>query len=104
VRDLAEAAQKAVPGSTLTFTGEHGPDSRTYKVSFKRILTELKDYYRPVWDLDKGGREIVDLLKKASFTEAMFRGRTCTRLKQINHLIASDQLNQDLRWIKKGEK
>ena len=38
VRDLAEAAQRAVPGSELIFTGEHGKDSRTYRVSFARIL------------------------------------------------------------------
>ena len=35
VRQLAEAAQRAVPGSTLTFTGEHGKDARTYRVSFR---------------------------------------------------------------------
>ncbi len=52
VRDLAEAAQRVVPGSTLIFTGEHGKDSRTYRVSFNKILTVLKDYYKPTWNLD----------------------------------------------------
>lgn len=56
IDDLAEAAQRAVPGSELIFTGEHGSDSRTYKVSFNRILSELKSYYKPEWDLDKGAR------------------------------------------------
>jgi len=37
VRDLAEAAQRAVPGSELTFTREHGQDVRTYRVNFNRI-------------------------------------------------------------------
>ena len=41
VRDLAIAAQSSVPGSELKFTGEHGSDSRTYKVSFEKIH---KDY------------------------------------------------------------
>ena len=50
VRELAEVAQKLVPGSTLSFTGEHGIDSRTYKVGFKRILTELRDYFKPEHD------------------------------------------------------
>ena len=49
VRDLAEAAQRCVPSSDLRFTGEHGSDSRTYQVGFKRILTELKDYYERQW-------------------------------------------------------
>jgi nucleoside-diphosphate-sugar epimerase len=100
VRDLAEAAQRAVPGSTLTFTGEHGKDSRTYRISFKRILSELKDYYRPEWDLDRGGRELVDFFKKINFTEEQFRGRTCNRLKQIQYLQEDKKLDEKLRWVR----
>lgn len=63
VRDLAEAAQRAVPGTELKFMGQHGGDSRTYKVSFKRILGELSDWYKPEWDLESGGRELVEFLE-----------------------------------------
>ena len=98
VRDLAEAAQKAVPGSTLTFTGEHGSDSRTYKISFKRILSELKDYYKPEWNLERGGRELVALFEKTGFTEDQFRGLTCNRLMSLNHIAQSNQINKDLFW------
>ena len=35
VRDLAEAAQKLVPETTLSFSGEHGSDTR------------LKGYFNP---------------------------------------------------------
>ena len=65
VRDLAEAAQRAVPGSELTFTGEHGSDSRTYRVSFEKILTVLKDYYKPEWNLDNGGKELVAFFQES---------------------------------------
>ena len=98
VRDLAEAAQKAVPGSILTFTGEHGSDSRTYKISFKRILNELKDYYKPAWNLERGGRELVALFEKTGFTEDQFRGLTCNRLTSLNHIAQSNQINKDLFW------
>lgn len=87
VRDLAEAAQRAVPGSKLAFTGEHGSDSRTYRVSFQRILTELQDYYHPIWDLDKGGKELVDFFNQVGFTENEFRGRTTNRLAQLKHYM-----------------
>ncbi len=98
VRQLAEAAQRAVPGSTLIFTGEHGQDSRTYRVSFKRILEELKDYYQPAWDLDRGGAELVALFTRVGFTEAQFRGRTTHRLAQLGALIDSGHLDGRLRW------
>lgn len=99
VRDLAEAAQRSVPGSSLIFTGEHGKDSRTYKVSFKKILTELKDYFKPEWDLDKGGKELVNFFHKVNFTEEDFRGRNCNRLLQIKYLKEHNKLDNNLFWI-----
>lgn len=102
VRDLAEAAQRSVPGSVLVFTGEHGNDSRTYRVSFKKILTVLKDYFKPEWSLDRGGKELVELFKQINFKEDYFRGRICNRLKQIKQLCAQGSLNKDLYWTKKG--
>lgn len=99
VRDLAEAAQKAVPGSELIFTGEHGSDSRTYKVSFNRILTELSDYYTPFWDLDKGARELVNFFDKVKFSKEDFRGWKTTRLMQLNRLIEIGRLDKNMRLI-----
>ena len=99
VRDLAEAAQRAVPGSDLVFTGEHGNDSRTYKVSFNKILSVLKDYYHPEWDLDRGGQELVELFRKVNFTEEQFRGRICNRLKQIQFLKGKNKLDENLQWL-----
>lgn len=98
VRDLAEAAQRAVSGSTLTFTGEHGKDSRTYKVSFRKILSNLKDYYKPEWNLEKGGKELVDFFRKIKFSEEDFRGRKCIRLSQLQYLKEEGKLDNNLFW------
>ena len=98
VRELAEAAQRAVPGSSLTFTGEHGSDSRTYRVSFKRILAELHDYYKPAWDLDRGGKELVDFFRATGFTEQQFRGAQTNRLVKLRSLMDQSLLDEQLRW------
>jgi nucleoside-diphosphate-sugar epimerase len=98
VRDLAEAAQRAVPGSTLVYTGEHGPDSRTYRVGFARILRELADWYKPSWGLDRGGAELVEFFRRTAFTERDFRGRMTNRLPQLKHLTDSGRLDDTLRW------
>lgn len=99
VLDLAQAAQGAVPGSSIVFTGEHGPDSRTYRVNFSKILTVLRDYYRPAWDIDRGARELVELFKKVNFREEHFRGRTCNRLLLIKFLREDGRLDNNLRWV-----
>jgi len=98
IKELAEAAQKVVPGSSVVFTGEHGADSRTYKVSFKKILSVLKDYYKPEWDLIRGGRELVEFFDKVNFTEEMFQGRKCNRLAQLKYLIKNNKLDSNLLW------
>jgi nucleoside-diphosphate-sugar epimerase len=99
VRDLAEAAARAVPNAKLTFTGENGKDARTYRVSFARILAELGEWYRPVWDLDRGAAELIVLFRKIGFTEEQFRGRTTTRLAQLKYLMTSGKIDASFRWL-----
>ena len=98
VRDLAEAAQRSVPGSDLVFMNEH-TDPRTYRVSFNRILNELREYYQPKWDLDMGAKELVAFFTKIDFKEEDFRGRNCIRLKQLEHLQSANQLTSELKWV-----
>ena len=88
VRDLAEAAQRAVPNTTLKFLGEHGGDSRTYKVSFKRILSELSEWYEPKWNLESGGLELVEFFKAVNFTESDFRGSKTNRLMKLKEFFS----------------
>lgn len=99
IRDLALAAQRAVKGSILTFTGEHGKDARTYKVSFKKILARLRDYYKPNWNLDKGAKELVKFFKEINFNEEMFRGRTTNRLSQLKFLRQYNTIDDKLFWV-----
>ncbi len=99
VRELAEAAQKAVPGCDLIFTGEHGNDSRTYKVSFERINTELGEYFKPVWDLDMGARELVTFFDNVNFSEADFRGWKTVRLNKLMKLISDKVINSNMRYL-----
>jgi nucleoside-diphosphate-sugar epimerase len=98
VRQLAEAVVETIPNCSLIFTGEHGLDSRTYRVSFKRILNELRDYYEPKWSLLMGGQELCKFLKKSGFVEETFRGPACNRLQKINYLLAAEKLSENLRW------
>jgi len=103
VKDIAEAAQKAVPGCELIFTGEH-TDPRTYRVAFNRILTELKGYYEPKWNLEMGGREMKDYFQSINFQEAQFRGRETIRLQQLKYLSDNSFLDSTFRLINSNER
>lgn len=99
VRNLADAAQRANPGSSLEYTGEHGNDSRTYRISFDRINKELQDYFHPEWNLAKGGEELVQHWHSIGFTEEMFNGPDCTRLEQLRKLKSEGAISEDLRFV-----
>jgi hypothetical protein len=91
LKNLAEAAQRVVPGSELVFLNQH-TDPRTYKVSFDKILTVLKDYFKPEWSLDKGGNELVTFFKDINFSENDFRNEKVNRLKKLENLIMKKKL------------
>lgn len=99
VKQLAEAAARSVPGSQLVFTGEHGNDSRTYRVSFQRILEELRPWYQPSWDLDRGAKELVDFFRIVGFTDQQFRGQATNRLPHLKKLCEEGRLDGRLRWV-----
>jgi len=98
VKDLAQAAQKVVPGSELVFLNQH-TDPRSYKVSFNKILERLKDYYKPEWSLEKGGHELVSYFKEIKFKESDFRNEKVNRLIKLEKLIKEKKLNTKLEWI-----
>ena len=98
VKELAEAAQRVVPGSKLVFLNEH-TDPRTYRVSFDKILITLKDYFKPQWNLDKGGNELVKFFKDINFSENDFRNIKVNRLKKLEYLIHKKKINKKLKWI-----
>ena len=98
VKELAESAQRVVPGSDLVFLNKH-TDPRTYRVSFQKILTVLNDYFKPKWTLDKGGLELIEYFKKIDFSEFDFRDEKVNRLKRLESLINQKKINDRLEWI-----
>lgn len=98
VRELAAAAQSSVAGCELMFTGEH-TDPRSYRVSAEKILTVLKDYYKPQWNIEKGGRQLMDYYKEIQFDRNTFDSYKCNRLKCLKKRIADGTINETLRVI-----
>ena len=98
VKQIAEAAQTRIPKSKLIFTGKYGKDERTYKVSFKRIYSVLKDFYKPLWNLESGGDQMLNFLKDIDISEEVFRGRNTNRLKQLKYLSENKLVDNDLKY------
>jgi nucleoside-diphosphate-sugar epimerase len=98
VRQLADTVKTLMPACEIRYSGEHAGDARTYRVSFKKILRELDGYFRPSWDLIRGGNQLIALFNALSFTKENFRGPGCNRLIRIRQLLTTSQLDETLRW------
>ena len=87
-----------MPSCDIVFTKEHLIDPRSYKVSFDRILGDLKDFYKPEWNLEKGAKELLEFFEETNFTEEDFRGKKTNRIKNIQSKI-NYKIDNNLRFI-----
>ncbi|MDQ3484141.1 MAG: SDR family oxidoreductase [Actinomycetota bacterium] len=96
VRDIAERVAAAFPGCTTSF-GENGADNRSYKVDFSKISTQLSGFSCD-WDADRGAQQLAQVFSAIDLDEGTFTGRGHTRLKQLEHLLRTSQVDADLFW------
>ncbi len=99
VRDIAEKVAAAFPGCELTF-GPASADNRSYKVSFEKIKRVLPDF-ECQWDAARGAQQLHDVFEAIQLDEETFTGRGHTRLKQLEHLLGTGQIDAELFWTSK---
>ncbi len=98
VKDIAKLVGEIVPGCEVIITGEQGSDSRSYKVDFSKIKTELPGF-KPQYDLKRGIEQLLEYYKRYNMNREKFEGRYFTRLKQLNYLISQKKIDSNLYWI-----
>lgn len=97
IRDLAEIVKETVPGCTIEFAADAGPDKRCYRADFGRILKTLPAF-QAKWDARSGAKELYEAYKKVGLRVEDFEGPRYKRIDHIQGLLASGRLNADLRW------
>lgn len=99
VKEIAEIIAEVFVGCQLTF-GENGADNRSYRVSFEKINTTLPGF-KCDWNAQLGAQQLFNLFSQIDLTEDTFLFRGFTRLKQLEYLIRTQQIDQDFFWAKK---
>ena len=99
VRDIARMVGEVIPGCEVVITGEHGSDSRSYRVDFGKIKRMLPGF-KPQWTLRKGIEEVYEAYQRYKMTEEKFMGRYFVRLRQIQYLMDSGKVTKELYWQK----
>ena len=95
VRQIAEIVASRFPGCKLAFGS--GLDNRSYRVSFDKIRKHLPGF-KCAWDAERGAHQLYDLFKRIDMTPEVFQFRTFTRLKQLEYLIKTQQIDDQFFW------
>jgi nucleoside-diphosphate-sugar epimerase len=96
VREIAEVVGEVFPGCRVSF-GAPGQDNRSYRVSFQKIRKHLAGF-RCAWDARRGAKQLYDLFRRIDMTKEVFEYRTFTRLKQLEYLIRTQQIDPQFFW------
>jgi len=96
VKQIAEIVAEVFTGCKLSF-GDSGSDNRSYRVSFEKINTQLPGF-KCDWDARRGAQQLYDVFTQIDMTQDMFESRGFTRLKQLEYLIKTQQIDKDFFW------
>lgn len=100
VSEIAEAVAEVFPGCELTF-GPSGGDDRSYRVSFDKIHERLPDFACG-WDLRSGAIQLRHLYESIDMSREVFEFRAFTRLKQLQYLQRTGQIDERFFWRPKS--
>lgn len=101
VRQIAETVAEVFPGCAVTF-GPPNPDNRSYRVNFDKIHATLP-FFSCDWSIRRGAVQLRDVFELIQLDAATLYGRGHTRLKQIEYLMSTGQVDNKLFWTRVGE-
>lgn len=96
VREIAETVGAEFPGCEVSF-GPPDADNRSYRVAFGKIGSVLPGFAAQ-WDAAAGAAQLHRVFEAIDLDTATFTGRGHTRLKQIEYLLRTGQVDDKLFW------
>lgn len=96
VREIAAAVASAFPGCEVS-SGPPSADNRSYRVSFDKIASRLPGF-KARWTAREGADELARLFKRIDFSKEIYAWRSFTRLRQLQYLQRTCQVDEDLFW------
>jgi nucleoside-diphosphate-sugar epimerase len=100
VKEIAQIVGKVFPGCRVSF-GQQGADNRSYRVSFDKIKVALPDF-RCDWNAQRGAEQLHAIFQQVDMTAETFNAPAFTRLKQLEHLIRTGQIDSRFFWTQNG--
>jgi nucleoside-diphosphate-sugar epimerase len=96
IREIARIVADVFPDCVLS-VGPSGGDDRSYRVSFDKIHNKLSEF-KCSWTARKGAEQLRELFERVAMSKETFEFRAFTRLKQLEFLIRTKQIDEDFYW------
>ena len=96
IRQLAETVAEVIPGCQVTI-GSSAGDTRSYRVSFKKIAAELPGFATQ-WTARRGIEQLHEIFSRIEMAKDTYEFRAFTRLKQLRYLMQTGQVDENLYW------
>jgi nucleoside-diphosphate-sugar epimerase len=96
IREIAETVAEVMPGCEVT-VGSSAGDTRSYRVSFKKISDKLPGF-KAQWTARRGVEQLHDLFRRIEMSKDTYEFRAFTRLKQLRYLKHTGQVDENLFW------
>jgi nucleoside-diphosphate-sugar epimerase len=97
IREIAEIISTTFPGCRLSI-GDSSGDHRNYKANFDKIHERLPGF-ECRYDVARGARQLLDVFRAVDMSADTFTSRGYTRIKQIQHLLATKQIDDHFYWL-----
>ncbi|MEH1812074.1 MAG: SDR family oxidoreductase [Nostoc sp.] len=96
VKQIAQIVANVFTDCELSF-GKHDPDNRSYRVLFNKINQNLPGF-KCEWDAQRGAQQLYNVFQQIDMDRGTFESRGFTRLKQLEYLIRTQQIDRDFFW------
>jgi nucleoside-diphosphate-sugar epimerase len=96
IKEIATLVSNEFNKCETTF-GDSNSDNRSYKVNFNKIYLHLPNFSCKL-DIQQGVQQFHKLFQQIEMTQSEFENRAFTRLKQLNYLIQTNQIDNQLFW------
>lgn len=97
VRQVAEIIAETFPGCRTQF-GDSSGDHRNYRANFDKIRERLPEF-ETRYDVARGAQQLLEVFRAVDMTTELFEFRGHTRIKQIQHLLSTGQIDDRFFWI-----
>jgi nucleoside-diphosphate-sugar epimerase len=96
IREIVETVGETFPGCSVEI-GNSAGDNRSYRVSFAKIRAKLPGFACR-WNVRAGAEQLRRVFESIGMTDAVFNAPPFTRLKQLRHLVETQQVDNSLYW------